>query len=188
MGDGRDHGGPPRAAYPCGMSTTPPPTVREATPADVDAFAAFFRTAWREAGPEAPGFAGATDEVIDELTTRTAVLDRLGGPDRRMYLAWSSAEVVGFAATRRIDEGTVELAGIIVLGRATGRGIGSRLVQAAIDAARGDGYGRMIVRTETTNDTAQAFYRRSGFSVVGDSVEDVDGTAIPVVELAMALD
>jgi ribosomal protein S18 acetylase RimI-like enzyme len=179
---------PDVGTYPRGMSTTPPPTVREATPADADAFAAFFRTAWREAGPGAPGFAGATDDVIDELTTRTAVLDRLGGPDRRMYLAWSSAQVVGFAATRRIDEETVELAGIIVLGRAKGRGVGSRLVEAAIDGARDGGYGRMIVRTETTNDTAQAFYHRCGFSVVGTSVENVDGTAVPVVELAMALD
>jgi len=169
------------------MAASSTESVREATSDDVDAFATFFRAAWREAGPEAPGFAGATDQVIEELTTREAILDRLGGPERRLYLAWSSAEVVGFAATRRLDEHTIELAGIIVLGRAAGRGIGTKLVGAAIDAARQEGEKRMIVRTETTNDTAQAFYRRCGFSMVGASVEDVDGTAVPVVELAMSL-
>lgn len=42
----------------------------QATDGDVDAFAEFFRAAWQHSGPDAPGFAGATDESIAELTTR----------------------------------------------------------------------------------------------------------------------
>jgi hypothetical protein len=85
--------------------------AREASEADIDAFAEFFKAAWQQSGPDAPGFAGATDEVIAELTTRDAIRERIGGPDRRMFLAWQDERVVGFAATKRIDIDTVELAG-----------------------------------------------------------------------------
>jgi hypothetical protein len=81
--------------------------VREAFEVDVDAFAEFFVAAWRQSGPDAPGFVGATDEVIAELTTRDAVRERIGGPDRRMFLAWADDCVVGFAATKRINVDTV---------------------------------------------------------------------------------
>ncbi len=65
--------------------------VTEATQDDVAAFAAFFWEAWREAGPDAPGFAGATDDVITELTTPEAIRQRIGGPERRMFLAWETS-------------------------------------------------------------------------------------------------
>ena len=69
-------------------------TVAEATADDAGAFAAFFWEAWQQAGPNAPGFAGATDEIIRELTTQAAIVERLGGPDRRMFLARSGSRVV----------------------------------------------------------------------------------------------
>ncbi|NIR38079.1 MAG: GNAT family N-acetyltransferase, partial [Actinobacteria bacterium] len=129
--------------------------IAEATETDVTAFADFLRTAWREAGPEAPGFAGGTDAVIAQLTTPEAISARIGGPRRRMYLAWDGNSVVGFSATTHMDDATIELAGVIVLARAAGRGIGTRLVAAAVAAAATHGYGRMIVRTEVTNDRAR---------------------------------
>jgi hypothetical protein len=82
---------------------------------DAAEFARFFPRAWREAGPDAPGFSGATEEAILELTTPESFRERVVGPDRRMFLAWEEHEVVGFAATRRIDPKTVELSGIVVL-------------------------------------------------------------------------
>jgi len=80
---------------------TEPLTVAEATADDAGAFAAFFWEAWQQAGPEAPGFSGATDDIIRELTTQAAIVERLGGPDRRMFLAWVSQRVAGFSATTR---------------------------------------------------------------------------------------
>jgi predicted N-acetyltransferase YhbS len=121
--------------------------VREASEVDIDAFAEFFKAAWRQSGPDAPGFAGATDEVIAELTTRDAIRERIGGPDRRMFFAWEDDRVVGFAATKRIDIGTVELAGIIVLPTCAGRGVGTELVHEALRATKDESYRTMIVRT-----------------------------------------
>jgi len=155
----------------------PAAVVREAkTNADGEAFAVFFRLAWLESGPAAPGFAGASDEVIAELTVPAAIRRRMGGPDQRLFLAWERDIVVGFASSRRITDVTVELAGIIVLRSAAGRGVGSALVDAAIGSARIDGYETMKVRTETSNQLALEFYRGRGFTGGVSAVEVVEGT------------
>jgi len=159
----------------------------EATERDVAAFATFFQQAWQEAGPDAPGFAGATEEVVRELTTREAILERIGGPDRRMFLARQGGRVVGFSATRRIDEATVELAGVIVLQSIVGRGIGTPLVEQAVEVATDEGYARMVVRTETTNDRALRFYQARGFTPTGSMTELVEGKPVEVWELVRDL-
>jgi ribosomal protein S18 acetylase RimI-like enzyme len=165
--------------------------VREATEADVDAVAAFFRAAWREAGPDAPGFAGATDEVMEELASHEVLSERIVGEGRHMYVAVVDAaadpDVVGFAATRAIDDAAIELAGIVVRRAYAGRGLGSALVDIAIRRSA-PSYRTMIVRTETTNAGARAFYERCGFRVTGTAIEDVDGRSVEVWELERPLD
>jgi ribosomal protein S18 acetylase RimI-like enzyme len=164
-----------------------PVRVAEAGPADAGAFAEFLRAAWREAGPDAPGFAGATDDVIAELATPVAFRERIGGPDRRMFLAWRLREVVGFAATRRVSADTVELSGIVVRRSCAGRGIGTALLDSAMDAARRHGYRRMIVETETSNVPAKAFYEARGFAVGDVQTEQVGDIAVEVWRLSRSV-
>lgn len=161
--------------------------VREAVAADAGTFAGFMRRAWREAGPEAPGFAGATDESIAEITSPDTFRRTIGGPERRMFLAWHGQDVVGFAATRREDDTTVELSGIVVLASYAGRGIGTMLVEAAVDAAKDEEYTAVLVKTETTNHRARAFYENLGFELEGIGAEDVDGAAVEVWKLLLRL-
>jgi ribosomal protein S18 acetylase RimI-like enzyme len=161
--------------------------IVEATDADVDLVAAFFWTAWKEAGPDAPGWAGATDEAIRELSRRDNLLGRVGGPARRMFLAKEGGRVLGFSALRRMDEETVELAGIVVRQRLLGRGLGSRLLDAAVDAARRDGYHRMRVRTEANNERAIAFYEARGFSYAQTVVETIGETTVECQDLVRDL-
>jgi GNAT superfamily N-acetyltransferase len=71
-------------------------------------------------------------------------------------LAWENESVIGFATTKRVDANTVDLAGIVVLRAVSGRGVGPTLVDEAFGSMRGEGYGRMMVWTETTNDRARA--------------------------------
>ena len=161
--------------------------VLEAADADVDAFGVFFVDACDQSGPDAPGFAGATDEVIAELAEPDAVRERIGGPDRRMFLAWDHDRVIGFSANKRVDDTSVELAGIIVLPTAAGRGVGTALVAAAMASARNDRYRVMVVRTETTNDRARAFYEARGFVVGGATTEHVEDSSVEVWELTQNL-
>jgi predicted RNase H-like nuclease len=153
--------------------------VTEATTADIDAIAAFLRAAWAEAGPDAAGWTGASDDVIDEITAPELIRARLGGPDRRMFIARDEGHVVGFAATRRLDPDTTELAGITLLESRTGEGIGSRLLEAAVASIDG----AVLVRTETDNARAIAFYERQGFTRTGIVQETVEGIEVEVVEL-----
>ena len=138
----------------------------EAAAADVEAIATFCWAAWEEAGPDAPGWAGASDEAIRAITAPENLRRQVGGADGRIFLARESDAIVGFAATRRMDDDSVELAGIIVLQSQLGCGIGSGLLAAAVDAAHRDGYRRIVVRTEVDNERALAFYKAKGFVAV----------------------
>jgi len=161
--------------------------VRLAERSDAAAFAHFLREAWQESGPDAPGFAGATDEVIDQITHLEAVEERIEADGRTMHLALEDGAVIGFAATRRIDEGAIELAGIIIRRAHAGRGVGTSLITASIEAASDQGFTTMIVRTEADNDLARAFYGKLGFGNPVPAEEFVDGEAIEVVEMARPL-
>ncbi len=161
--------------------------VSEADVSDVPEVAEFFWSAWRAAGPGAPGWAGADETAIAELTAPGVLAERIGGPGRWMFLGWDDERVVGFSALRSLDEDSVELAGIVVMGDRLGRGVGSLLLDAAVEAAAASGFRRVLVRTEVTNERALAFYRRHGFGDDRPVVEDVDGARVELIELVRGL-
>lgn len=161
--------------------------ITEAGPADVPAVAEFFWSAWREAGPDAPGWAGASEEVVRDLAGPEALLARIGGPDRRMFLAWEGSRVVGFAAIRRLSDDAVELAGIVVLQSRVGSGIGTPLLEAARASAVHHGHRRMVARTEADNERAIRFYTSRGFRRTGSVTEEIEGTPVDLVELDLDL-
>ncbi len=162
-------------------------TVREAAEEDLDAIATFFWEAWREAGPDAPGWAGASDKVLEELTARENLLARLGRPDRRMFIARRGDMVVGFSANRRMDSEMVELSGLVVLQSEWGKQIGSSLLDAAVEAARREGHSRMRVRTEADNERAIRFYQSRGFEYVQTLTEEIGDTTVEEWELVCAI-
>lgn len=161
--------------------------VSEATVDDIPAIATFFRDAWAMVGPDAPGWAGASEEVIEELTRPEVLAARVGGPDRRMFIAVVDGRVAGFSATRRDDDDTAELAGIVVLQDMVGRGIGTPLLDEALTALRSDGVERVVLKTEATNERAIGFYRARGFGEERRFVEDVEGIPTELVELSRQL-
>lgn len=154
---------------------------------DAAAVAVLLRALWSEAGPDAPGFAGTTDEIIDELTRPEAIAQRIAGPGRHLYLGGDQSGWLGFAATREAGSATCELAGILVLERGSRRGLGIALLAAAVEGARRDGHERIVVHTEERNERALGFYEASGFRRIGNRTEDVAGTEVAVVELEMGL-
>ena len=159
----------------------------EADASHIPAISSFFWEAWRQTGPNAPGWAGASEEVIAELTAPDAIRARIGGPARRMFLAIDDDTVVAFAATRLIDQASVELAGIVVRQDMVGEGIGTPLLEAALQAMMGAGFAQLVVRTEATNGRAIGFYESRGFERVADVVEVVEGIEIELGELKREL-
>ena len=59
-----------------------------------------------------------------------------------------------------------ELAGLIVADGARGLGVGARLLHAAEDWARYNGYARLRVRSNVVRERAHGFYRREGYAEI----------------------
>ena len=154
-----------------------------ATLADVEKLRAFFLQAWREAGSGALGFTGATEETINEIASEEFLKKRLSSPAVSIYIAEDKGRILGFAATRKIDEGTIELSGIIVLEGATGKGIGSKLFEEVVTSASQGGFRKIVVKTEVLNQRANSFYLKMGFAEAGRTSENVEGRAVDVVVL-----
>lgn len=161
--------------------------VREATEDDAEAVADFIRAAWGDAEPGDPGWAGATDEVIRELTECPHLRGRVAGPGRRTFLATKDDRVIGFSTNRRLDAEEVELVGLIVLEDHWGQGIGSLLVDTALQAAREDGFTKMRVRTESDNERATAFYQKRGFRPGETMKVPVEDIWVEVTQLNLKL-
>jgi GNAT superfamily N-acetyltransferase len=159
------------------------PVITEADDSHVPAVVDFLWAAWREAGPGAPGWAGASEEVIAELADPVAVRERIGGPDRRMFVALDGDRVIGLAGTRRIDHTSVELAGIVVLQSMLGTGVGTPLLEMAVAALAAEGYHRLVVSTERTNDRALGFYASRGFVEIESRTEEVGGAPLELTTL-----
>lgn len=153
----------------------------------IPALGTFLLKAWEEAGPAALGWTGATDETIREIASEASLGNLLSRSDSAVLVAVEDGEVVGFAVTRRMNDGSLELAGIIVLESRTGQGIGSALMARAKEAAREAGFPRMVVRTESVNERAISFYRRHGYELVDVRKEGVRGREVELAVLHLDL-
>jgi ribosomal protein S18 acetylase RimI-like enzyme len=161
--------------------------VREAEQEDIGSLIEFMHKAWREAGPGALGWTGATDETMRHIASRGFLSNLLGRDDTHVFIALNEGEVVGFSSNRRIGYELVELSGIVVLESMTGVGIGGRLLERSIDAARDDRYTKMTVKTESFNERAINFYLRNGFRREATVEEEVEGSKVELVELVLTL-
>jgi ribosomal protein S18 acetylase RimI-like enzyme len=158
------------------------PTVR-----DVKAIREFFLVAWRQAGSEALGWAGATESNIQEISSEGFISSLLSSPETKVFAFSQEGRILGIAVNRKMDESTVELAGIIVQQDALGKGIGTALLKSAITSSKELGFLSMRVKTETNNQNAISFYRKNGFTELGTGDEEVDGKSVSVVNLTLSL-
>ena len=81
--------------------------------------------------------------------------------------------LVGFAAITPSDDPDADqqrdalIAELAVKPEATRAGHGSRLLNAAVDTARADGFGRITVWVNSTDDVLRAFYTEAGWAPDG---------------------
>ena len=103
------------------------------------------------------------------------------------YLALKSGVAVGVCVLGNIGEDTLELYNIAVCPSVQRQGIGTALLQRAIEEARADGVGRIELGTGTFG-YQLAFYQRAGFRVEA-VIRDffVDNYDEPIYELGIQL-
>ncbi len=161
--------------------------IVEATVADAERLQTFIRKAWTEAGPGAPGFSGATEETINEISSQEFHRNRLLDSRVRIFAAQFGKEFVGFASTREIDKRTLELSGIMVLEATSGKGVGTRLIEAVKSSASKRDYREILVKTEADNQRAINLYKRTGFNQTSETTEDVEGTLVKLMTLRLTI-
>ena len=88
---------------------------------------------------------------------------KYGPPKGRTYLAIQEGVVAGGGAYRRTSETTCELKRLYVSDTAKGQGVGRRLSEALMQAAREDGFTRMQLDTGNLLTEAIAMYEKLGF-------------------------
>lgn len=154
--------------------------VRPARLNDAAPLGAFFIQSWKESGPGALGFTGATDEAIKEIASEDFLKRRISSPNTRIVVAERGGRILGFASIRRLEERKGELSGIVVLESETGRGLGTRLVRKALDAAAKTGLRSLIVKTEVANARAIGFYEKNGFTRTTKATERVGRTSVSI--------
>lgn len=136
--------------------------IRPATPDDAAAITAIYNQ----------GIAGrsATFETaprrVEDLLARIADMQRYP-----VLVAADGAAVIGWAGLARYRprdcyDGIAEFSVYLDV-PARGRGLGKRLLQALVDAARGQGFSKLISRIFTFNHASRAACRAVGFREVG---------------------
>jgi ribosomal protein S18 acetylase RimI-like enzyme len=154
---------------------------------DLAATSSFIKEAWRQAGPGAPGWSGATQEDIAEISSLPFLSDLANNPDDDFLIAKDAENIVGMAVSKMMGEGTMELSGVIVLQSHTGQGFGSGLFMMAEGAAMRRGAVRITVKTEAVNTRALAFYRSRGFREVETAPEKVGKAEVRLTRLMKEL-
>jgi len=147
--------------------------VRAAKESDAKELGTFLMRAWREAGPGAPGFTGASEEAVKEISSEKFLIGTLADPKAKMLIAIADSGVVGFASLRAGRSRSAELSGIVVLQSASGLGIGTRLIRKSLALATRLGFRNISVQTEVFNKRAIGFYEENGFVEAGRRTEKV---------------
>lgn len=131
---------------------------RPITPQDDAALARLIRTSLKAHGLDIPGTAYFDPE-----------LDRLSGfytqPGREYYILDEEGQLAGGVGvaeyTPRAD--CAELQKLYLAGHWKGQGLGYRLLDRAIEAARSLGYREMYIETHHNLEAAVHLYRKRGF-------------------------
>jgi GNAT superfamily N-acetyltransferase len=149
-------------------------SVRLALPAEADRIGEIQVTAWRASYH---GLLPA-DVLLDlnpaqfAAQWRAALLSP-GEARNRVMVALAGRELVGFAAITSSDDPDADpksdalIAELAVDPAATRAGHGSRLLNAVVDTVRADGFTRVTVWVNSTDDVMRAFYTDAGLSPDG---------------------
>ncbi|MFQ5563496.1 MAG: GNAT family N-acetyltransferase [Parvularculaceae bacterium] len=130
------------------------------------------------------GHFGLGFEAYVARTIADWVLD--SGAKGCVWLAEKDDALVGCAGmVARGDRG--QLRWLLLAPEARGRGLGEKLVAAAVDYAADRGWSEVFLETTEGLDASMALYRRLGFSISEEKNEDIWGVKRKVITMVKRL-
>ncbi|KGR77359.1 GNAT family N-acetyltransferase [Ureibacillus manganicus] len=103
-----------------------------------------------------------------------------------VYVAEVENKVVGFANYSTVREGgIVELAAIYLYPEFQGKGIGTALLQQAIEEL--DGIKEIYINVEKKNMIGLTFYKAKGFEIVKEFDDEFEGHILKTVRMVMKI-
>lgn len=137
--------------------TASPVILRDGTPADIPYMIRRHQELYREEHHFTDVFADYVKQGVIHLAKN---LD----PSKECILVPEiDGQPMGSIAIARLDDDTAQLRYFLLEPQARGRGLGHRLVEAALDFCRGAGYRRMILYTVSSLLAARSIYKNHGF-------------------------
>lgn len=112
-----------------------------------------------------------TEEIYDQSYLKAYADDDrdytayIGNPDKAIFLAYSGSECVGQIVLRRDWNGYAFIEDICVAGLARGKGIGTGLIQRAVQWAKDADLKGLALETQDNNLLACRFYVKCGFVI-----------------------
>lgn len=108
-----------------------------------------------------------------------------GPPGGRLILVRQGEQYVGCVGVRRISIEVCEMKRLYVRDAARGSGLGRRLAQASLEAARALGYRRIVLDTLAPMSAARDLYATLGFQEIAPYYSNpIEGAIYMALELA----
>lgn len=153
---------------------------------DRAAVAQVYVSTWREA------YAGIVEQEYLDALSPGAWAASLDDHADCTWVACAGGEAAGVCTYGPARDGALagwgEIVSLYVLPERSGCGIGSRLLDAALDALAVEGFERAYLWVLEENRGARAFYERRGFAPNGDVAEvEVGGSAVREVRYVRGL-
>lgn len=157
------------------------PVVRIATIADAQVLSAIAAETFALACPSNT-VKKDLDAYIDSALTPKQFQKHISDSDTHLYTAHVGEDVVGYMLLRMESAGggpaaVLELQQLYILPALHGKGIGNLLMETALLVAETERCNVVRLSVSKENERAIAFYKKHGFSVVGDTQFEV-GTDI----------
>ncbi len=154
-------------------------TIRLALPEDISAIQNVARLAW-SAAYEGIIPRNIQDHAIAHWYSHEALVTAVEAPESLFLLAERAKVVVGFVNLYELSSVAVHLARIYFLPLEQRKGLGTRLLHAALELMP-DGIEMATVEVEEQNYPARQFYESCGFLPVAATVTNILGFRLPLI-------
>ncbi len=115
------------------------------------------------------------DKFMNEQFTKEALMQEVGAEQNIFLLAYDGDQAVGYVRMRENNippelgiKEAIEIARIYAIKSATGKGVGSALMQKCIDIAKKKNYPVIWLGVWKQNQRAIDFYKRWGFKIFAE--------------------